>query len=58
MEVGFFDQSMDFDAKLVGNPVDVAAKIPNLIDVGIEIGFHDQLVKFDMQIVEHLVLDK
>ena len=53
MEVGFVDQCVESDAEPIKQLVDVAEKLPNLVDVG----FHDQLVISDMEIVEHLVMD-
>lgn len=57
MEVGFVDQFVDFDTKLVEELVVVVKKVPNPVDVGMEIFFHDQLDGFDMEITEHLVMD-
>ena len=57
MKVCFVNQFKDFDAKPIEKLVDVAAEIPNLVDVGTNIGFHDQLVMSNMEIIEHLVME-
>ena len=57
MEVDFVDQCVESDVEPIEKPTDVVAKIPNLVDAGIEIGFYDQLVMSDMEIVECLVVD-
>ena len=41
MEVGLVDQCVESNAEPVEKLVVVAAEIPNLVDIGIEIGFHD-----------------
>ena len=57
VEVGFVDQIVESDTKLVEQLEVVAKDIPNLVDVEMEVGFHDHLVGSDMEIVEHLVMD-
>lgn len=40
-EVGFADQFVESDTKLVEQLEVVAENIPNLVDAGIEVYFHD-----------------
>ena len=57
VEVGFVDQFVESDTKLVEQLEVVVEDILNLVDARIEVGFHDQLVESDMDIAEHLVMD-
>ena len=56
-EVGFVDQFVESDTKLVDKLEVVAEDIPNLVDARMDIGFHDQSIESDMEIEKHLVID-
>ena len=55
-EIGFVDQFVEFDKKIIEHLEVVIEAIANLVDVGIEPEFHDQMVESNMEIAEHLVV--